>query len=68
MENEQTTTPKKAPENRERVAALLTVAWAGVTENQGALAKAVVFATYRDFLERLERLDMGLEDLDERVI
>jgi len=66
LENEQTS--KKVPENRERVAALLTVAWANVSENQGALAKAVVFATYRDFLERLDRLDQGLEDLDERVI
>lgn len=66
MENEQT--HKKAPENRERVAALLTVAWANVSDNQGALAKAVVFATYRDFLERLDRLDQGLEDLDERII
>lgn len=54
--------------HREDTAAQLTLAWAMVTENQGALAKTVVFATYRDFLERLERLEKGLEDIDERVI
>ncbi|MCC6484485.1 MAG: hypothetical protein IT209_06510 [Armatimonadetes bacterium] len=53
---------------RERLAASLTVAWSNVSEDQGALAKQVVFATYRDFLERLKRLDEGLEDLDERVV
>lgn len=52
----------------EQLAAQLTVAWSNVVEDQGALAKAVVFATYRDFLERLDRLEKGLEDLDERVI
>jgi len=54
--------------HREQIAAELTVAWANVSENQGALAKAIVFATYRDFLERLKRLDEGLEDVDERVV
>ncbi len=54
--------------HREELAAQLTIAWSGVTEDQGALAKAVVFATYRDFLMRLERLEKGLEDVDERVI
>jgi len=53
---------------REHAAALLTVAWSNVTEPQGALAKSVVFQTYRDFLERLERLEKGLEDLDQRVV
>lgn len=52
----------------EQTAALLTIAWSNVTENQGALAKSIVFRTYRDFLERLDKLDKGLEDIDERVI
>lgn|GEM_PF-1179327 len=55
-------------EHMQMVAAQLTVAWSNVSEKQGALAKAVVFATFRDFLERLDRLAKGLEDLDERVV
>jgi hypothetical protein len=55
-------------EKREQLAALLTTAWSNVTEKQGALARSAVFLTYRDFLARLERLDQGLDDVDERVI
>jgi len=67
---ERDTTKMSEPsmEHMQMVAAQLTVAWSNVSEKQGALAKAVVFATFRDFLERLDRLAKGLEDLDERVI
>lgn len=54
--------------HRELLAAQLTNAWANVTDNLGPLAKSVVFATYREFLERLEKLEKGLGDVDERVI
>lgn len=60
--------PDHRSEHREKLAATLTVAWSNVTENLGPLAKSLVFETYRDLLTRLERLDAGLEDIDERVV